>query len=398
MGWAVITIALLESQSKYRIVDLIEERRMERIKVLQFTIAASMGGRTTYILNQWRHINKDKIQFDFVTFSKDLSCEKELLQQGCIVHHIEHHPTEDKQHFIEEFEKVLEYGYDVIEIHTSFWEDTIVEEMAKKSGIKKIIIHAHTTGCTKKRASMEVHCKVRESLTDDIATDFWACSREAGEWIFGDSIAKDKVKILPNTIETERFQFCPEKRMELRRRYNLENKFVIGQIGRLEFVKNHEFTLKLLRKLVQIVPNIELLILGSGDEKERLEKLVYEFGIEAHVAFLGRKDDVEDWLQVMDVFLLPSFSEAFPIALIEAETAGLKCVCSDRITQDAVLTDDVVYLSIDDEELWVNEILKYKDGYERKNGRDAVAKAGYEVLDAIHLLENEYMNFIGEDR
>ena len=366
-----------------------------KIRVLQFTIAASMGGRTTYILNQWRHINKDKIHFDFVTFSKTLSCEAELIQQGCVVHHVVHHPTEDKQRFIKEFERVLDYGYDVIEIHTSFWEDTIVEEMAKERGIKKIIIHAHSTGCTKKRASMEVHCKVRERLTDDIATDFWACSKEAGEWIFGNGITRTKIKIVPNAIETERFQFQPERRLELRRKHGLENKFVVGQVGRLEFVKNHEFTLKVIKELVSFMPNIMLLVLGSGDEQEKIGKMAQELGLETHISFLGRRDDVEDWMQVMDVFVMPSFSEAFPIALIEAETAGLKCICSESITRDAAFTDDVSYLSIEDENLWVEEILKYKNGYERKNRKKVIEEAGYDVQATIHLLEIEYMNYKG---
>ena len=366
-----------------------------KIRVLQFTIAASMGGRTTYILNQWRHINKDKIHFDFVTFSKTLSCEAELIQQGCVVHHVVHHPTEDKQRFIKEFERVLDYGYDVIEIHTSFWEDTIVEEMAKERGIKKIIIHAHSTGCTKKRASMEVHCKVRERLTDDIATDFWACSKEAGEWIFGNGITRTKIKIVPNAIETERFQFQPERRLELRRKHGLENKFVVGQVGRLEFVKNHEFTLKVIKELVSFMPNIMLLVLGSGDEQEKIGKMAQELGLETHISFLGRRDDVEDWMQVMDVFVMPSFSEAFPIALIEAETAGLKCICSESITRDAAFTDDVSYLSIEDENLWVEEILKYKNGYERKNRKKVIEEAGYDVQATIHLLEKEYMNYKG---
>lgn len=379
----------------------IEEKMMElkqKVRVLQFTIAESMGGITTYILNHWKYIDKSRIQFDFVTFGKNLICEKELVQQGCIVHHIEHHPTEARQKFIEEFERVLEHGYDVIEIHTSFWEDMIVEEMAQKSGIRKIIIHAHAAGCVKKRASIEVHCRVREKLSDDMATDFWACSKEAAEWIFGSRITKDKVKIIPNAIETERFQYCPEKRKELRRQYKLENRFVVGQVGRLHFVKNHEFTLKILRKLVDIVPNIKLLVIGSGDEEKQLKDMAQKLKVETYVLFLGRREDVKDWLQVMDVFLLPSFSEGFPISLIEAETAGLKCICSDRVTQDAAFTDDVTYLPIEDENLWVKEILKYKDGYERRNGRQAVVEAGYEILDTIHSLENEYMRVKGENK
>lgn len=363
----------------------------KKVRVLQFVIANSMGGRTVYILNQWKRIDKDKIQFDFVTFSKELSCEAELLQQGCMVHHIKHHPINDKRRFMEEFERVLAYGYDAIEIHTSFWEDTIVERMARQSGIKKIIIHAHATGCTKKRASMEVHCKVRDSLTEGIATDFWACSKEAGDWIFGDNISKDKIKIFPNAIETERFQFLPEKRKKLRQQYKLEHKFVIGQVGRLDYVKNHEFTLKIIKELTMKVPNIELLILGAGDEKERLEQLVKEWGLGNCVTFLGRREHVEDWLQIMDVFVMPSLTEGFPIALVEAETAGLKCICSDRIAQGVAITDDVVYLPLGDERLWTEQILQYKDGYERKNGRETVAKAGYDIMDAIHLVEKEYM-------
>lgn len=369
-----------------------------KIRVLQFTIAASMGGITTYVLNQWKHIDKSKIHFDFVTFSKSLSCEEELLRQGCTIYYMKHHPIENRQQFIKEFEEVLNHEYDVIEIHTSSWEDTIVEEMAQRSGIKKIIIHAHAAGCARKRESLEKHCKVRERLTDEIATDFWACSRESGEWIFGDKITNDKIKIVPNTIETERFQYCPAKRVKLRKKYKLEKNLVVGQVGRLEFVKNHDFTLRILKKLVLVIPDVKLLILGEGSERGRLEELVSRFGLGKNVVLLGRKENVEDWLQVMDVLLLPSHSEGFPIALIEAEVAGLKCICSNRITQDAALTDEVIYLPIDDENLWVKEILKYKSGYERKSGKEAVAKAGYDVFNAIHSLESEYMSVEGKNR
>ena len=143
------------------------------------------------------------------------------------------------------------------------------------------------------------------------------------------------------------------------------------------------------------MPQTILLILGSGNEREKLEKMVQELEIDSHVRFLGRKDNVENWLQIMDVFVMPSFSEAFPIALIEAETAGLKCLCSESITRDAALTEDVSYLPIDNENLWVEEILKYQSGYKRENNQKVVEKAGYEVQSTIHLLEKEYLNCKG---
>ena len=123
------------------------------------------------------------------------------------------YPEDNREQFIKEFDAVLEHGYDIIHINTSYWRDTIVEERAKAKGIRKIIIHAHNMGTgtiqseDKDNEMRKRHFEVRERLTEDLATDYWACSSEAAEWLYGDKISKNRIVLMKTAIDINNFDF-----------------------------------------------------------------------------------------------------------------------------------------------------------------------------------------------
>lgn len=368
-------------------------------KILQFTIAETMGGRTQYIFNIWRHIDKSIITFDFVTFSTNISFAKELLEDGCKVYQIKNHPNNNMQGFIKEFNCILENKYDAIEIHTSYWESTIVEELAKKHGIKKIIVHAHSSGTKFGRTKEDIQASAerilnhethKKEITPDLATDYWACSEAASRWLFEPQIPSNRILILHNTIDTKRFKYAPEIRNEMRRKLDInEPEIVIGFTGRLEPVKNIRFILDVISSAVQKSGVIKLLIVGDGTLRRELEEYCKSKSIANNVIFTGRVNRVEDYLQCMDIFVLSSYYEGFPLSLLEAECAGLKCIASDAITREINVLGNISYLPLEIEE-WVNEIDSFSFGINRGKCAQELKQKGFDTETEIKNIQDLY--------
>lgn len=366
-----------------------------KIKILQFPIAASKGGITQYALQNWKFIDKSRFQFDFATMSKSLNFAKELEQSGSKIHYISCYAEEDKEKFIGEFRKILSEGsYDVVHLHTKQWKSFYVEEVAKEVGVKKIIVHAHSSGIDTldeklRKAEIQLHNSVLKNLKEETGTDYWACSKRAAEFLFGNKIEKTRIKIMKNAIDLSRFKFDIQTRMEYRKALGVEEKFVIGNVGRLAYPKNQDFLLKVFENLSAVCDSCVLILTGTGENEKTYKKYVKEKGLEDKVLFLGQRDDVPGLLQAMDIFALPSKFEGLPIGAVEAQAAGLKCICSDGITKEIKITDNIKFVPLDIE-LWKNEFLEQMGNYERKDMTQIMAAAGYDILSAVKEIENEY--------
>lgn len=371
------------------------------IKILQFTVASTKGGRTQYVLNVWNHIDKERFCFDFITFSKDLDFEEDIIRNGGRVFHISAHPEKSMQQFVKEFNEVLKNEYDVIEIHTSYWVSTVVEELANRAKIPKIIIHAHSTGIginevwdeKKRDYYLDLHHRVRNSLTQSLATDYWACSREAAEWLFSDRIPFERIEILHNTIDTELFQYNDTKRKEIRKKLNLNGKTVLGFTGRLEKVKNVEFLIEVLREIIVIRPNMMLLIVGDGRLKKELEHICGQYGLKIgeDVIFTGHVENVVDHLQAMDIFVMPSHFEGFSLSTLEAQCTGLQCVVSNNVPEAVAVTELVTRLPLE-VKTWVERIIDTPIEYNRRNRRSDLIRKGFDTAHYIKVLEEKYAN------
>lgn len=365
------------------------------IKILQFAIASSQGGYTQYVTNIWRLMDRKKIHFDFVTFSKTLDFAKEFIHNDCKVHQLSVYPEEDMEGFIDEFGKVLDCGYDIIEIHTSFWKNTIVEQMAKERNIK-IIVHAHSTGISKARNAEEEqrllkkHLKIKANLDESLADYYFACSQSAADWLFGDVAPTERVQIIHNTIDTNRFAFHKEIRNQMRESLQLEERFVLGHVGRLERVKNQGFLIEIFAEVYKQIDNAVLLIVGDGSQKDSLKQQAESLGVSDAVIFAGKKMDPECYYQAMDIFLLPSLMEGFSLVLLEAQCSGLKCLCSEGIPPEVFVTDKVQRLPLCNREQWVNEIIKAVGIHGRWDKSNYIKEQGYDTKEQIKMIERLY--------
>ncbi len=367
-----------------------------KIRVLQFTVAQSKGGQTQFILNNWKYIDKERFSFDFVTFSPVLDFEEELTAQGCNVFHISCYYHDNPERFVKEFEKILQRGYDAIHIHTSYWENAIVEEMAGAAKIPVIIIHSHSTGITKALDAEEIqkktvlHYKMREQMDFSLATDFCACSQEAAEWIFDSRIPRDAVHILHNAIETGRFRYNAAQRNLARKELQIaEEVCLLSVVGRLVYAKNQEQLIRILPALKKQI-RVKLLIIGDGLRKEELCALASDLGVKKDVLFLGHRADVPDLLQATDIFCMPSRSEAFGIALVEAQCMGLPCIASDCFSREAILTDLVRCVELSDEK-WVKAILDAAESRaDRSRYYEEIRQKGFDIREQVGFLEKIY--------
>lgn len=367
---------------------------MEKIKVLQFPIANSQGGITQYVLNNWRFIDKERFHFDFATMSKRLDVKNELEAEGCKVHFISCYAEENREQFAKEIREILKENYDVIHLHTKQWKSFLVEEIAKESGVPKIIVHSHSIGIdtldpVKRQEEIDMHEAAKKAFTMDIATDFCACSWLAADFLFGNKIPKSCIKILKNAIDIDRFNYNKEIRNTVRQKLNLEGCFVLGNVGRMAFSKNQEFLLEVMRKMPKEQDNIRLLFVGTGELEAELKRKTAEYKLQEKVIFLGRRKDVNEILQAMDVLLLPSRFEGLGIALIEAQISGLKCLVSDAVPQEAMITENLERLPLD-KNLWIERCLKLMNGYIRKNMGQEVRNAGYDIREQIKVVEKLY--------
>lgn len=368
---------------------------MKKIKVLQFPIAASKGGITQYVLQNWKFIDRECFQFDFATMSKSLDFAQELEEQGSRVFYISCYAEENERRFVEEFREIINKGkYDIVHLHTKQWKSFLVEKIAKEEGVKKIIVHAHSSGIDTKEEEKRIyeqalHEKVRGELTEQIATDYWTCSQKASEFLYGDRISEDKIIFMKNAIDLRKFSFDMQIRKCYRKELNVEDKYVIGSVGRLAYPKNQEFLLEVFKQITDDRDDCVLLLVGTGEKEKELKRYVNENGLQDKVIFLGRRDDVASLLQAMDIFVLPSKFEGLPIGLIEAQAAGLKCVCSDVITDEVILTPNVIKLPLNSEE-WTEAIENQLCLYDRKDEVGILTEKGYNILTQIKKIENAY--------
>lgn len=367
---------------------------MKKIRVLQFPISMN-SGVTQYAMNNWKFISKDDFQFDFAMVRKNAVLEAEIKRMGAGVKHIFASADRDREMYIREVGAMLSERYDVVHLHTSFWKRLLIEELAVQYQVPKIIVHSHSafveeTDPLIRQNMLRVHMEFRAKFNPSLATDFWACSKAAADWLFGEQIPREKIKILKNAIDAEEYQFDSQIREKTRKSLGLDGKFVIGHVGRFAFAKNHEFLLEVFRDVSRTDPKAVLLLVGTGPLESEIQKRVEEEGLSERVLFAGQRKDVPALLQTMDVFCLPSRFEGLGLALVEAQAAGLPCLISQAVPKEGVLTDLVTRLPLECN-LWVEKIRGLcHDDLIRPDTLWAITDAGYNIKYQIREIERQY--------
>ena len=365
------------------------------IRVLQMIGTLDVGGSQTMLLNLYRNIDRETIQFDFVLdHPNGRYFVPEIESMGGRIYTLAPFRGTNAGEVRRDWNNFFytHPEYTVLHSHVRSYASLYLP-VAKAHGLKTII-HSHNTA-----NGSGVSAFVKEALQRPLrhqADVLMACSNEAGEWLYGKKACQsDKYIFLPNAIDTARFAPNAEKRRKARRSLGVEDRYVIGHVGRFNEQKNHGFLLEAFQRVHAQNPNAVLLLVGAGLGQEDAVRRAVELGVAEDVLMTGNRDDVPELLAAMDVFAFPSLWEGLPVTLIEAQAAGLPCVISDVITTDVDITPLITRLPLGSAEQWAEALLQRRP---RRDVREDVVRAGFDVRSSARFMSELYQRLDREAR
>lgn len=359
------------------------------IRILHMIGSLEIGGSQTMVINLYKAIDRSKIQFDFIIDHSDATSLVPIVEEfGAKVYtmptfkgtNIKEIKTAWTNFFLEHPE------YKILHSHVRSYASIYIP-IAKKYGLKTII-HSHSTSNGKGIKAI-MKCLLQYPLRWQ-ADYLFACSDEAGKWLFGKNATRRKnYAVIPNAIDTSRFQFNQEKRKLIRKELQIDDKFVIGTVGRLTELKNHKFLIEVFFEIYKKNLKSVLLIIGDGNLRESLELQVKKLKLENVVIFVGSKNNTQDYYQAMDVFAFPSLWEGLGIVAIEAQCSGLPCIVSERIPKSIDMKIGLVEtVSLEDRKAWTDKLTQIK---ERHSQKEAVRRAGYDITENAKEMQSFYL-------
>lgn len=371
-------------------------------KILQIGMTKNIGGIETYLIEQYRHLDKRRIDYDFINMigENNIAFEDEIKSNGNEIYNIVSRGKNPLKHYwqwIMFFYKNAKF-YDAIVFNTCDLYHMCPLFLAKIFNIRIRIIHSHNNGNEKKeKIFRKILIKVNKFLMDISVTNYWACSTEAGLWMFG----KNKnFKIIHNLIDSRKYIYNIDVRRKIRKSLNIEDKFVIGHIGRFSYQKNHVFLIKVFNEIYKKDKNSVLLLIGgkTGNQSYYQESvnLVNKMGLDDNVYFLGMQKNVADYYQAMDCFLLPSRFEGLGIVGIEAQASSLCCIVSTNVSRELQITELVKYISLNENiDIWVKEILKSKLN-KRINRYKEIVNKGYDIEEGNKIFQEYFISLLNK--
>lgn len=364
---------------------------MEKIKVLHIVTYMGCGGLETMIMNYYRHIDRSKVQFDFIVHRNfEAFYDKEILELGGKIYR---------------FPKLNPFSRDYLNKLDSFFaehkEYRIVHshldcmagiplKAAKKYGVPVRIAHAHNSNQTKDKKYL-LKLIYKKNIAK-YSTYLFACSRAAGNWMFG----KEQFTVLNNAIDAHKYCYNKEIADKQKSDLNVQNNLLVGHVGRFAPQKNHDFIIDIFAEILKKQTKSKLILVGDGELKNSIKDKAERLGISENIIFAGTRSDVPEILQAMDVFLFPSKFEGLGIAVIEAQAAGLPCIISDKVPIECKKTDLVEQLSLEaSAKEWADAVINAAK-MPRKNTIDEIKSAGFDICENAKQLEKFYLNAVKE--
>ena len=327
----------------------------------------SNGGQESFIFNVLKHIDMKDLKLDFYTpYYCDNDQYKELIKAyggELVEENLAFTPGKSRHNIIVPLKRYLmTKTYDVVHIHSGSM--SVLAYAAKASsecGVGSIIVHSHCTGLGNS-LKYRLTKTYMAYLFNRFPTRFCACSKDAGERMFPTSIVRERLQIIRNGIELERFRYNESVRKSYRKRLGVDDDtLVLGHVGRFSLQKNQMFDLELMRCLKRKSLKCKLILIGDGELKKELLNQVDLMGLGQDILFQGVVTNVQDYLQAMDVFILPSLFEGLGIVGVEAQAAGLPTIVSEYVPKELQLTDHIWFEPLNSVEKWVERIRTIAD-------------------------------------
>lgn len=344
------------------------------------------GGLETLLMNCYRHVDRNAVQFDFLVHRYPRAAyDDEIEELGGVIHRIPRlNPINPqyKKALVDFFTGHPEYK--IVHCHLDCMSG-IPLAVAKKCGVPVRIAHSHNSN--QDRNWKYLLKRYFMTKIPGTATHFFACSKEAGEFMF----PEQEVTLIKNGIDTKRFSFDSSVRRIVRDELGLGNELVLGHVGRFMPQKNHTFLIDIFAELHGQIPSAVLLLVGQGPLESQIREKVQQLGLTECVRFLGLREDVNRILQAVDVFVMPSLYEGLSLSTVEAQTSGAYCIFSDTIPAESRMADNVEFVSLNaPASLWAEHIMA-GSAVERTSKQEDVAAKGYDIQATSEFLHNFYL-------
>lgn len=369
------------------------------IRVAQIIGMAIDGGVEACIMNYYRNIDKTKVQFDFfVETTSNIINKHDIETMGGKVFIIPSYKNIFK--YMKTLRKIFKMNhYDIV--HSNMNSLSLFPlKAAKMAGVKIRIAHSHSTSNAKEKFRNFLKNILRK-FSKKYATHYFACGEKAGRWLFGNKVYDEgKVSIINNGICIDKFKFNIDTRYSIRKKYGLNDDFVVGNIGRMVTQKNQEFLIDVFFEIQKQKENSRLIIVGDGPLLKKLTEKSKKLNINNKIVFCGAQKQIQDYYNCMDCFVLPSIYEGVPVVSIEAQINGIDCFFSENITKEVLINDNVDYISLDNSpKEWADLILK-KSIYnieKREESYKTFIGSNYDIQTEANKLVELYFKFIKEE-
>lgn len=359
-------------------------RESRVLRVLQVGMTRNLGGIETYLIEQFRHLDKTKIDYDFVNITGEYSIcyEDEILASGSKIFKVVSRHKNPLLHYWQWFNILLQHKgvYDVIVLNTNSLEYVFPLVLGKVLGIPVRVIHSHNSGFENKQGlARRLLVGMNKKLLAWSANLRFACSQFAGQWMFKDN----PYHVIYNAIDIHKYDADLAIRDEMRQALNLDTALTLLHVGRFSYQKNHSFLLDIFKEVHSIQPDSVLLLVGDTTEESEflrdVKRKIEEYGLENSVRLLGRRDDVNRIMQAADVLVMPSFFEGLTVVGIEAQACDLPLLLSDTVTKELGLLPSTRFISLDaGAKAWAEVIVNSKQ-HNRRSRYEELKAAGYDI-------------------
>lgn len=331
-----------------------------------FIMTGKAGGVDRYLLNFLEANQGQDVRIDFLTNKKDKELEQYLEKKGSKLYEVTtlRHPKKQA----EQIREIIEHGqYDMTYFNISTAIECVAARVAYKLQVPSRVIHSHSSGIDKEnflaRMLYTILHKFGKSVLHNYGTTWLACSKKAGYFMYPKKVVESqKFQVVYNAVDRNRFIYDEGLRMRMQRKFEVEDKLVIGHFGNYLYAKNYPFLLDVFEALYDREPDAVLFLIGEGPEKECMIREVEKRGIKEAVYFLSWQEDTNAFYQMFDILLLPSRFEGLPIVGVEAQSTKLSCLLSDSITPEAQITDHCFFMSLQKSPvLWAKKLQDMSD-------------------------------------
>mgnify|MGYP000895907578 FL=1 len=367
-------------------------RESRRLRVLQVGMTRNLGGIETYLIEQFRHLDKSKIDYDFVNITGEYSIcyEDEILASGSKIFKVVSRHKNPLLHYWQWFNILLQNKgvYDVIVLNTNSLEYVFPLVLGKIFGIPVRVIHSHNSGFENKQGlARRLLVGMNKKLLAWSANLRFACSQFAGQWMFKDN----PYHVIYNAIDIHKYDADPIVREETRNALGLHTELTLLHVGRFSYQKNHSFLLDIFKEVHSIQPDSVLLLVGDTTEESEflteVKRKIKAYGLENVVRLLGRRDDVNKIMQAADVLVMPSFFEGLTVVGIEAQASDLPLLLSDTVTKELELLPSTQFISLEaGPTAWAEAIVNSKQ-HNRQSRYEELKAAGYDIGNETERLE-----------